>query len=386
MRFLLVAPLIDRGGDPFRETASGGASEDAPRQASTVFTTRADSMSHIISQRWTRLDAMDVASPSDTCVDSWLVTSRGMNAVVLDVSISDDEAETLDVEALEARLTKIARTEIAGAAALAMAEAAWAGRTLILQDGATPPLGWCSEAQDHHTPVNPVALAAGSALTMGWGNSLLTLAEVDPDIPLMELPQVRCAVEGIVDGQLLWLELDWVAARSAHLVTWTSQGRNRVRRGEFGRMSREMSQLTSAMAMHQLAFDDLLIRLQGVRRAVATNALTTWGYSDIAVRVERRLSEVNRVVDSWRGQLDSRYQSAAEMILIVLSLVTSLDLALSFISAAYTGTDRIPGEGSPWGILRWFRNTESDAVLLGMAVILAGVGIGILITRALRRR
>src|SRR5690606_10071427 len=141
-----------------------------------------------------------------------------------------------------ARLTSIARAEVAGSATLAKAEAAWAGRTLVLCEGEPHPPDWSGEAQDHHASISQVALGAGSTLTMGWGNNVLTVPVEHPHGPLLETPNVRCAVEGIVDAQLLWLELDCMASRSAHLVGWTSHGgRNKIRRGEFGRMSREMS-------------------------------------------------------------------------------------------------------------------------------------------------
>lgn len=391
MPFLLVAPLNGRAGGPFTTSAHSQAwfesvLEPGRQQgAGTVFSTRADSLPLIVDQTWTKLSLS--TSPVDAHPDVrelWMVSSRGMTALVLDVAMDD---EHLPAEVLEATLTATAQWIVAHTPSLAEAEVAWVGRILVTRDGSSPD-SWLLDSQGTSDSDTSIELGPPDMrLTTGWGNNLLVHPEESPDVALLDSVHIRSAIEGIVDGQLLWLELDWVSGRSSRLVLSTLRGGSgRVARAEYSRVSRELSELSSAMAVHQLAFDDLRVRVQGVRRSVGICALTAWGYSEASERIDRRLGEIGRVVESWRGQLDNRYQGAAELILITLSLVTSLDLALSFISTSFIGTDGIPGSRSPWGVLSWFRHTDSDVVLLGMAIILAVVGAGVILTRAMRRR
>lgn len=184
-------------------------------------------------------------------------------------------------------------------------------------------------------------------------------------------------VRGLIDAQTIWVEIEAISARSAQIVHNLIDDGSRLNRRDYDTHLADIRRLTLEIASHRLAHDDLLLSVQGPRRAAALSQLESWHYAVVAEKVGTRLIDTTAIIEQSKSALDRTYQKVIEVALFALSLVTFVDLVLAAISTSYSGVDDPPGEGSRLGILRWIRGVDPDWLLAAAAgtilVIVAGV-------------
>ncbi|MGH3433514.1 MAG: hypothetical protein ACRDQB_11835, partial [Thermocrispum sp.] len=221
---------------------------------------------------------------------------------------------------------------------------------------------------DGHSPV----------LTVGWGNNVL-----DADANLTSLLRTRL-IEGLVDAQVLWGQLDAIAQRSADLIRTYRQPGNGKRR-ELA--TRQVDDITKDLATHNLYYDELLLNVQGTRKHVAVATLRSWGYPTLLDRVSRRVTEIERVAQQEAENNRRRYQGIVEAVLLAIGLVSLLQLLLALVQTAFSGgVDQVPGGRDRLSIMEFLRGVDLDlAIWLTSAVtMLAFVGIVLLKRRGSR--
>lgn len=392
MRFILIAPMTESGGSPGvtwnkKQGQIKRHELETQLEASDIhlFSNREKSYAVLNHQTWAKVAQVHPTDTHNYILDeAWIVNSRNLISLVLVVSTHQDY-QPPTTEELETELSDFAIMVADNLQELTEYEVAWVSRTQLLMAKETVTEGWME--LDEMDRINSISFThedEGGFFNIGWGNNSLKIpATSGMDSPLSIKP-VFSLIEGLVDAQFLWLELDWISKQSSSLLLKTlSFSNKRVNRQMLGWLSSETSGLSSLMAGHRLGVDELRFRNQGLRKRVGIKALETWGYDATEPRVEKRLDDLESAVSNWRGGLNNRFQAIVEFIMVIFTLFTSIGLALSFISTANIGTTGGPGTENGWGILTWFRDTDSDIVLLMSAAMIFVVALTILITRLL---
>ncbi|MCB1222137.1 hypothetical protein KDL30_15865 [bacterium] len=217
----------------------------------------------------------------------------------------------------------------------------------------------------HRSRVRIRALASGAQLYAGWGNSaFVTQNSSSGDLRRLEA--------GFVDGQLLWSSLSHLSEDSTRLIleltnTNTASAEHRAR----------VSFLSSSLVIHRLSYDEFVLDVQGDRRETAAGLLDSWGYNTAANRLERRISDIDRVLRQRSEEADKRYKSVVERVLEILGLLTVLDVVIGLLGLAYSGSvETIPGEANPTGLLDTVRALPADGILIfGFVVVILLYGM-----------
>lgn len=248
-------------------------------------------------------------------------------------------------------------------------EISWVNRTLIAAP-ADVPANWMVPPDDTELVVLR-SNGDSPELRVGWGNNVLA-AEVDG------LVRTRL-LEGLVDAQVLWGQLDVIAQQSAALI-------RAYRAPEQGRKRRQLATeqidgIAKALAAHNLYYDELLLNVQGTRRHVAVATLKSWGYPTLLDRVSRRVNEIERVAQQEAENNRKRYQGIVEAVLLAIGLVSVLQLLLALVQTAFSGgEERVPGGRDRISIMEFLRRIDLDLAiwLTSAATLLAFVGIVLL--------
>lgn len=244
----------------------------------------------------------------------------------------------------------------------------WVNRTFV-SAGATVPPNWLAPPEDTE---QVVLRADGHApvLTVGWGNNVL-------DSDVTGLLRTRL-LEGLVDAQVLWGQLDAIAQRSADLI----RGYRALPGGKRRESATEqIDDLTKDLAGHNLYYDDVLLNLQGTRKHVAVALLRSWGYPTLLDRVSRRVNEIERVAQQEAENNRRRYQGIVEAVLLAIGLVSLLQLLLALVQTAFSGAvEQVPGGRDRLSIMEFLRRVDLDLAiwLTSAATVLAFVGIVLL--------
>src|SRR5690606_8427086 len=90
---------------------------------------------------------------------------------------------------------------------------------------------------------------------------------------------------GLVDAQSLWGELEELASDSAAVVRNVIDNDGKRTRREFNSGLLTLQDISARLARHNLKHDDLLLAVQGRRRAVAVTSLKSWNYQDVVDRI-----------------------------------------------------------------------------------------------------
>ena len=253
----------------------------------------------------------------------------------------------------------------------------WVSRTALLPARATVQRGWLDNSS-HEVDVvdtNGTESDAETKVHVGWGNN--AIVGFDSASAISTDPVVL----GMLDAQYLWLDLESLSTTSSEVVHDVAEAEKSSRSGGLNAKLRIIESLSNALAIHNLEYDDLLMHIQGARRAVGVALLTSWNYDDVAGRISRRLEDTARILEQNKARQDRRYQGLVEAILFGLALAAVLELVLVAITAAIDLHDSGLHRDSPFGIFRWLQETNPDVLIVGTLV---GIVITIVIVGVAR--
>lgn len=369
MRFLLVAPLLTRRDSARADAVTPSAQTAAQRRMS--MRSRIDFEEKEHRQEWKPLTVAHSSSSArgDATVEfAWLAQERAQLVVVMSVTV-----EKLDrqVAALESRLADLAIDFVLGSPELGDLEPAWVNRTALLEGREQSPADWIEAS-------SPEQEIAGRMTQVGWGNNVVKgwggRLESAPTKAAGDDALRWQLIRGLVDAQVMWCELAAISDGSADVVReleYAPKARERAK--AFRALLTDAERLSSGLARHHLHYDELLLSLQGPRRAVAQALLEAWGYHGLLNRIARRMADLSNVVDSRKAGRERRYQRVVEAVLAALSVFTLLDLGLSVVSTSLIGTALVPGESSPLGIFATLRQMDADVFLLTGGLVSAAI-------------
>lgn len=404
MKFFLIAPLLGAGGaDPAHPAQPGGRTPAGGRRRVSAtghdgarensLRSRLDHHAGELDQHWREIDPVLLPDTAQqAAVDSaWIVQARGERFLTALVQLGPAHGRPgphapgaghgapVRTEQTEEFLSGVVQ-EIADATAASGTTALWVSRTLLLTGDETARPDWQDgehtdiALSSHHAGGTPAQATA----SLGWGNNTIARWE---QVDATTRHQIAL---GLVDAQAIWRELDGIALRSAAVVRHSLSLAGSAKRSVHQGLIDELADIATTTAGHNLAFDDLLLNVQGMRRSIARASLETWGYADLSARVARRLDETGAILEKRKLALDRRYQRLVSALGIGLSLAVFVDLILAFISTAYIGMPGSPAEGASWGIFRWFATTDGDALLLG-SLALAGLATATIMLSRMHR-
>lgn len=364
-RYLLLVPLRS---SPSLEGLEPDTVPDAP-------TSRSSSSTDILRQSWSALKPQTIADPSARkgsveFTRAAVSTVRGRQIAALEASrLSGDEGSSPDSEEIECILSGASVSYLTSQLQLSATDVMWVGRYSLDDE---QPAGWLSPG----TIIQPLHTGHGAELTnpeisVGWGNGAIHGWR---DLTESDRMQV---VRGLVDAQCIWSECHSIAADA--LAAIRSLDRPSVSRVTARGLRNEQHNaelLSASLVDHNLAIDDLLLNMQGVRSEAARTALTAWGYDEVSARVKRRVDDVLALLQLRRERFERRFQSTVENVLFAVGLLTLIQFPLSLIATAFTGpVAASPGTGSAMGIFSWLRTANADVIFLASLAIAALVAL-----------
>ena len=377
MRFFLVAPLARTPADVTPDRAATSDLSDGStlrvRRDGTVMRSRIDYRENELAQHWVPLSrpSTQLGRLGDATIESaWIIDERGRHVLGLFVAIDYPTGGSV---VLEAELTDLATDFAAANERIRETGMLWVNRTALLAPGEVAPSGWVDGARENVD-------VDGRPVELGWGNNSIgdwaaALVGAPDDAHGPDATRWQ-TIRGLIDAQAMWCELEELSAGSAQVITdlFTESPNTRGRSKRFRRLLAHSERLAAGIAKHHLGYDDLLLSLQGPRRAIAQGSLHAWGYQGLLERIARRMSDLQKVIESRKTAHERRYQRLVEGILSGLSLLTLLDLVLTIVGTALIGTDDVPGSGSPLGVFAALRAVDADALLLsGLTFALVAV-------------
>lgn len=391
MLYLLLAPLPQLGeaatgqGDRVAARPEAEAQSAAREQAAgTVFESRRSDRTQILVQQWEDLEAGRHHTGERTGLDFAveqiaLCRVAGMAIGAMEVRASGRWRSRGggSIAELEADLTSCARAEFAGHSETG--QVPWVGRFALLEGRKTSPENWLAEQIEEveFEQSTRWSLRDESRVRLGWGNGEISNWD-------LLAPQVRQdIVRGLVDAQAVWAEIDELSRRSHRLIEKFVVKDMKVTSRELRTEQGEAESLSVRLANHHLAYDDVVLNVQGARRDVAVGALRSWGYEEATQRISRRIEDLHRVMNTRVERFSRRYQVAVESILFLLGVLAVVDLGLATIGTAYSGSvDSAPGAGSGLGFFAWLRHSNADT----MMVVAIGIALALWMFAEVRRR
>lgn len=250
-------------------------------------------------------------------------------------------------------------------------EAMWVNRTALVSDASAKELtSWISSGAKS---VREGGLSPDSSpyLITSWGNGAINEAEFhDPFIGV----KFR---EGMVDAQSIWLDLELIADQAEQLVEAQIEGETRTQIGDG-----QTESLLVSLAQHNLMFDEVLLDASAVRSAIATSILESWRYPLLRDRVDQRVRDADALAQRRRLRREARYEARVSNVLLILSIVSSVQLILAVVALAYSGAvPDFPGQRSA-SVVNGIRAVDADVWLL-LTFLSAGMLYAFV---ALRRR
>jgi hypothetical protein len=214
-------------------------------------------------------------------------------------------------------------------------------------------------------------------LILGWGNNVISPSLND------DFDTWQNAVRGLVDAQALWCRLDAVSSRAAGEL-----GLLVALRGQRAQLDslpdNGADEMTRQLILFDLSQDELLTRVQGIRRFAAIEQLKAWGVEELRARTERRVEDLRKLAEEATRRRLRRYQALVEGILFALALTSLVQMVLAFVQAAFGGgATAIPG-GSR-GLLQWVRDADIDLLIGSTTLILIGAALAVATARRLTR-
>lgn len=374
MRLFVIAPLKPHSAhtsyDPVFGIARGDTKSLAEqiRAATGSVFSRSDLSNPVVNaQLWQPIELRRTDDELGVSINHlWVVKRMSQRALIAEAEILNPQATPVGVN-FESGLNRLFTSIVSEATELSRFEIAWVSRTRVTEVKETELHSSLSESGSDSPAHKVFHLPELSGdLSVGWGNNELRLAfrgrrKTDA---FLEEASVRSLVEGLIDAQFSWFELDQISFRTSMLRLETlSEGGAHISRTKLNRVTREIAQVQDGLALHRLSLDELRFRTQGLRQSVSLFSLRCWGYEESERRVKERVDDLSVTINNWRSNLENRFQGAVELILLIFTLITSIGLALSFISTAFVGGESGPADESGPGVLAWFRESDSDLVL-----------------------
>lgn len=298
-----------------------------------------------------------------------LVTIGTQLVMVLEVTVPDDPY--LSVVTLETMLSEAA-TEFARHQVPGTGRPKWVSRTLLLDDEPALP-GWIV-GQTMEIQVEVDSGNGGSTVTLGWANNSVSRWSLFTESERAEL------TKGLVDAQYIWTEAEGLSEGSlteldAHAFRLKFIGHPVKTKGKAG-------QMLVALALHNVAYDDVLLNLQGYRREVAKSSLDAWQYPELMARISRRIAEVHRLEMERLSERRAKYENLVGNILLGVGLISAAQLVLAVIQTAFSGgTSDVPGGRGDGGLMTYFRNANIDVWMWGSLSSVVGVFALLIILR-----
>jgi hypothetical protein len=369
MKLFLVAPLdgfVATGHDA-RDVA------DASRLALTM-RSRVDYHTAELRQSWTAIDVPTASAAPLLIERAWLVSIRQRSFLAVTVESSGKLSGSLS-ETEEALSDLV--LDFATAHPTVTANPLWVSRTLLLPASGKIPAGWIDG--DATTVTLDRSDSDSVELRLGWGNNAIVGWNEDVR------PEESHLLLGILDAQYLWVDIEDLSARSStsiHEIVETAGRKS----GSLRRKLLLMEELSTALALHHLAHDELVMRVQGAQRATAVALLKAWNYTDITARITRRIEDTTRVLEQKTSRRERGYQSLVEAILFGLALAAFLELVIVAISTAFeVHASGVEFENSPIGIFPWLQTTDPDYVMGATIIVILVIALLVGVVR-LRRR
>lgn len=376
MKFLLVCPLEPESAGTSRQTWPG-----QPR------TTALTELRNRLDVRTVRLiqNHETLATPSGSLATlpeeslfeyqearvmaAALVRIGTEQVMVLDVSVMDNPA--LSIVELETLLS-----DTASDFALLRPggyKPKWVSRTLLLDDGEEAVPGWIV-GQKKELRVDIDSGNDCSEVTLGWANNSVSQWSQYNESERAEL------IKGLVDAQYIWTEAE--ALSEGSLIELDAHAfrlkfiRHPVRsKGKAGNM-------LVALALHNVAYDDVLLNLQGYRREIAKSSLDVWQYPELMARISRRIAEVHRLETERLSESSSKYENLVGNILLAVGLISAAQLVLAVIQTAFSGgTSDVPGGRGDGGLMTYFRNANIDIWMWGSLTSVVAVFVCLIFLR-----
>ena len=370
MKYFLVAPL-----DGYVSIDGGPRAVQATSRNALTMRSRVEYETEELRQSWSALEVAPAAAKAALRVDAaWLVSihERSFIAVRAESTAALKGSHSEVEEALSDLVL-----DFATAHPSVTATPLWVSRTLLLPASGKVPAGWIDG--DATTVKLDGSGNTMTELRLGWGNNAIVGWD---DAVATDESQL---VLGILDAQYLWVDIEALSAKSSTSIHEIVDGGGR----EVGSLRRKlllMEELSTSLALHNLAYDDLLMHVQGAQRATAVALLKAWSYHDVTTRVARRIEDTTRVLEQKTSRRERGYQSLVEAILFGLALAAFLELVIVTISTAYEAhSTGIEHDSSPFGIFPWFQATDPDYVIGGTIVLILAVAAIVAFVR-LRRR
>ncbi|HQD61615.1 MAG TPA: hypothetical protein PLS37_10435 [Propioniciclava tarda] len=364
--FILVAPLrceqlIGRGLD--KDVDSDRRVQDS---SGFILLSRQAYQPRELWQNWFPISsAPDVPS----VIRAWLVQVQTSSFLAAECAMTTDDISTPD---LETALSRIVPAICSADPRLHGCTPTWVNRTLLLPPDsmASLPVGWLSREPSTHLLQDDIDRSL--EVMIGWGNNAIRGWSTTADHSTQSE-----SVMGLVDAQFLWCELtrtDETTARIAHSVIDRSV---RLSRREFTAHLESLDQMSDAIALHRLNYDDVLMNIQGARHTVAKACLAAWGYSEVFERISDRLPVVKDATERELVRSSRRYQGIVQGVLTFVAALALTDFMVGLYSLAISGTNIIPSATSL--ALRGFELSNIDVILL--------VGLlSVMVVIALQRR
>lgn len=395
MRYLLIAPTTSARPDPTARAARRrrpSPSAGAATRSEVVLRSRLDFQQNELSQEAVRVhlpggqvDLNDEGCCAAVVTSAVRVQVRRHSMVALEVRhrCTDVEKSRHSVH------TEEFLTSVPAALARILDELdgltfAWVSRTVLTERDDQVLDNWLDgDIVARQIPANAVQGAEATGMIearFGWGNNAII------GWGAAERPVEEQLLRGLIDAQTIWVEIEAISTRSAQIVHNLIDDGSRLTRRDYDTHLADIRRLTLEIASHRLAYDDLMLSVQGPRRAAALSQLESWHYAVVAEKVGSRLSDTTAIIEQSKSALDRTYQKVIEVALFALSLVTFVDLVLAAISTSYSGVDLPPGEGSRLGILRWIRGVDPDWLLAAAAGTILVIVTGVLVSRVRMRR
>lgn len=378
MRFLLITPFARSTS----EQEGGGPSvvdpmTDAPdrnRSQLPPLSSRTQSNDMLLRQCWTDYDTTHF-TPSDEHAGIRLdlaakCMTRGHEFVAMEVVVEARRLPDADVMHTESLLSAFAIDFISTTEAIDPTNLLWVARYALLPSGDDPPFGWLS------SDVSSIDIsdAAGSAendisLRLGWGNGAVHGWE------RLSEDQQKNLVRGIIDAQVIWRDIDSISNENLDILFSGMAENRKPRKQAIRQLTKRYSQNSANAVTHQLLYDEVLMKVQGIRREASTALLASWQYEYSSSRMLERNNDTRLLIEALSARISSRYQAAIERTLLFLSMLTIVDISLSLINTSFSGqtTARLHPVGH--GIFYVIRQANADVILLCSLVLMFVVSV-----------
>ena len=363
MRFLLVAPIKKQVDIQNLADEHGGL---GPLEASGPLSSRSQSQAVLLRQDWTDIDVKTVSQSieSVTIELAAYCKIRSYTYFALEAELYTEIPLPTEVSLVEELLSEAAVEFISNASTFEKSDMEWVARYALLNSGEIPLSGWMpSGSQAVDVAAECGNAAGGVELTLGWGNGVVQ------GWNFLNKEQEMLMVRGIIDAQLIWHEASRISETNLQILENIEQLQVKPPRRSVRLVANSTSENSLMTTRHQLLYDEVLMKIQGIRRIACLELLRSWGYDHFNGRIVERISSAESQVNALQERLNSRYQSAVEKILILLSMLTIVDLALSLISTSFSGSTKERLHVSAFGVFSWIRESNADIVLLGSIIL-----------------